>query len=199
MKKPLLRLSSMLCGALAVCALALPARAQEPAPTGPPPAAPPPPSASSGPVLAGGALGIGAMASFAPDNPGTDALVVYDQPQFHLDAGLGYYHQSFSNNTSASDFRFGLGGWYHLARGSMADFSLGGTVGLLYVSGAGANASYTAFSLEPGAEARLFLSPNFALMGRVGLLIAFGDNQHETDFGIGGGTVADFGFTYFFR
>jgi len=198
MQKPHFRLTSLMCGALAVCALIAPARAQEP--TSPPPNAPPPAaSSSSGPVVAGGALGVGAMASFAPDAPGVDALFVYDQPVFHLDVALGYFHASHANNTSDSNFRFGLGGWYHLARGSMADFSLGGTVGMLYRSPAGAGGSYTAFAIDPGAEARVFLSPNFALMGRVGFEIVFGDNNHDSDFGIGGSTVADFGFTYFFR
>lgn len=198
MQKPHFRLTSLMCGALAICALAAPARAQEP--TSPPPNTPPPASApSSGPVLAGGAIGVGAMTSFAPDTAGADALFVYDQPVFHLDAALGYFHSSHANSTANSDFRFGLGGWYHLARGSMADFSLGGTVGMLYHSPVGPGVSYTAFSLEPGAEARLFLSPNFALMGRVGFAIEFGDNNHDTNFRIGGSTIADFGFTYFFR
>jgi len=82
--------------------------------------------------------------------------------------------------------------------GKVADFSLGGTVGLEYASLAGGG-SQTSFLLAPGAQARLFLSPNFALMGDVGLVIAFGDNNRETDFDIGGETVADFGFAYFFR
>ncbi|HVV17336.1 MAG TPA: hypothetical protein VHH90_09045 [Polyangia bacterium] len=198
MQKAPFRVSSLICGALAICALAAPARAQEP--TSPPPTTPPPAGSPSGPVVAGGAIGVGAMASFAPDAPGADALLVYDQPMFHLDAALGYLHVSNPNNTSDSQFRFGLGGWYHLARGSMADFSLGGTVGIAYNSPAGpAGSSYTGFAIDPGAEARLFLSPNLALMGRVGFEIEFRDNNHGSDFGIGGSTVAAFGFTYFFR
>jgi hypothetical protein len=197
MKKPLITTS--LLGALALCSVAAPARAQE---TQPPPAssAPtsPPPASSSGSGFGGGAIGIGAVTSFAPDGPGVDALLVYDQPVFHIDVALGYDHTS-QNNASNSDFRFGVGGWFHLARASMADFSLGGSVALLYVSGAGANASYTAFAIDPGATARLFLAPQFALTGRVGLEISFGDNGRPTTFSINGATVAAFGFTYFFR
>ncbi|HXJ23649.1 MAG TPA: hypothetical protein VMT03_25760 [Polyangia bacterium] len=199
MKKPLIT-TSLLLGALALCSVASPARAEEtqpPPPSSPPPSSPPPASGSS---FGGGAIGIGATASFAPATlSGTDALFVYDQPVFHLVAALGYFHESHANNTSNGDFRFGIGGWYHLARASMADFSVGGTVGLDYTSGPGAGGSGTAFMIAPGAEARLFLSPNFALMGDVGLVIIFGDNNHDTDFGIGGATVAAFGFTYFFR
>ncbi len=196
MKKPLITAS--LVGALALCSVAAPARAQEnaPPPSSPPPSSPPPSGSAS---FGGGAIGIGATASFAPATlSGTDALFVYDQSMFHLDVALGYLHQSHANNTSDGEFRFGVGGWYHLARGSNADFSIGGTVGLDYRSIAGGG-SRTSFALAPGAQARLFLSPNFALMGDVGVLITFGDNNADTDFGIGGQTVADFGFTYFFR
>jgi len=196
MKKPLITWSASLMGALALCSVATPARAQETQPppaSSPPPSSPPPAGSSS---FGGGAIGIGATVSFAPA-AATDALFVYDTSMFHIDAALGYTHAS-QNNVSTGNFRFGVGGWYHLARGSMADFSLGGTVGLEYASLAGGG-SQTSFLLAPGAQARLFLSPNFALMGDVGLVIAFGDNNRETDFDIGGETVADFGFAYFFR
>jgi hypothetical protein len=194
MKKPLFRLSSIMCGALAICALTAPARAQEP--TSPPPASPPPAAPSSGPVLAGGAIGIGALQWLNPG--GTDAEFVYDQPIFHVEAGVGFDHVSHANNTSNSDFRFGVGGWYHLARGSMADFSVGGDVRMIYAS-ASPGGSGTNFAIEPGAEARIFLSPNFAFSGRVGFSFSFGDNNQDTTYGLGGQTIGALGFTYFFR
>ena len=193
MKSPRLRLTSIVMGALAVCALAAPVRAQEPPPAAPPPSAPPP---SSGPVLAGGAIGIGALQWLS--GGGTDAEFVYDQPMFHVELGLGYDHASHADNTSDSTFRFGVGGWYHLSRGSMADFSIGGAVRMIYVSGMGPG-SGTNFGLEPGAEARIFLSPNFAFSGRVGFAITLGDNNQDTTFSIGGQTIGALGFTYFFR
>ena len=198
MKKPLITWSASLIGALALCSVAAPARAQEntPPPSNPPPSGPPPSGSAS---FGGGAIGIGATESFAPATlSGTDALFVYDQSIFHLNVALGYLHESHAGNTSDGEFRFGVGGWYHLARASMADFSIGGTVGLGYRSMA-AGGSRTSFMLAPGAQARLFLSPNFALMGDVGIEITFGDNNADTDFGIGGQTVAAFGFAYFFR
>jgi hypothetical protein len=193
MSTPRLRLTSFLMGALAVCALGAPVHAQEPPPPGPPPAGAPP---SSGPVLGGGAIGIGALQWLS--GGGTDAEFVYDQPVFHVEVGLGYDHTSHNDNTADSNFRFGVGGWYHLARGSMADFSIGGAVRMIYFTNR-TGGSGTTFGLEPGAEARVFLSPNFALSGRVGFAIVFGDGNQDTNFLLGGQTVTAFGFTYFFR
>ena len=106
--------------------------------------------------------------------------------------------RSISRRLIRFDFGFGVGGWYHLFRGVNSDFSLGGVAGLLYDSPAGAP-STTSFTLEPGAEARVFLTPNFALEGRVGFAITFGDNNANTVISLGGQTTATFGFTYFIR
>ena len=82
-KSPYVRLSSLLCGALAICALTAPARAQD---TDQPAAK----------HAAAGWVGLWSrrrraapsasapMASFAPDSTGADALLVYDQPMFHI-------------------------------------------------------------------------------------------------------------------
>ena len=60
--------------------------------------------------------------------------VVYDQSMFHIEGLLGYRHSSRANNGgSDSTFQFGVAGWYHLARGANADFSIGGSVGLLMI------------------------------------------------------------------
>jgi len=197
MKKPLLLLTSSLLGGLLLC-LAAPASAQE---NSPPPAAPtsPPPGNSSGSSFGGGAIGIGAEAFLSGL---TGAEFVYDMSMFHIEALLGYDHTSNANNGgSSSDFTFGVAGWYHLARGTNADFSVGGSVGLFYNSPLAGNSS-TKFAIEPGAEARIFLSPNFALNARVGFAITTGDSNLPTTFSIAGqqtGTATGFGFTYYFR
>ncbi len=98
-----------------------------------------------------------------------------------------------------SDFTVGVSGWYHLARGNNADFSIGGGAGLFYTVTAGQEFVRPRFALEPGAEARVFLTPNFALTGRVGIAITFGDNNSDTTLSIAGQETAAFGFTYFFR
>jgi hypothetical protein len=194
MKKPLLVSSSLLAGLL-VCLAAAPASAQDS--TSPPPAAtttsPPPASSSS---MGGGAIGIGAVEWLSGV---TGAQFVYDMPVFHIEANLGYDHISHADNTADSLFQIGVAGWYHLAKGNMADFSIGGGAALVYNSPRGAGTSSTGFALEPGAEARVFLSPNFALSARTGVAITFGDNNLDTTFSIGGQVVTGFGFTYFFR
>ena len=189
MKKPLL---FSLLGGLALCA-ATPAFAQtEP----PPPATAPPPNSAPITSVGGGGIGVGAIA-FLSGMAGGE--FVYDQSMFHIEGLLGYQHTSRPNNGgSNSNFNFGVAGWYHLARGAAADFSVGGSVGLTYTSPLGGNSS-TGFVIEPGAEARVFLTSNFALSGRVGISITTGDNNANTVISIAGQETAALGFTYFFR
>ncbi len=200
MKKPLLVSSSLLAGLL-VCLAAAPVSAQESSP--PPPATTPP--ANSAPItsVGSGAIGVGAEVWLAPTvgnnpNPLTGAEFVYDMPVFHIEGVLGFNHTS-QNGASTTGVSVGVAGWYHLARGTNADFSVGGGAGLIYASAMGAGNSSTGFTLEPGAEARVFLSPNFALSCRVGFAISFGDNNAPTSFTLNGQTTGGLGFTYFFR
>ncbi len=193
MKKPLLVSSSLLAGLL-VCLAAAPASAQDS--TSPPVATTPPPNSAPVTSFAGGGIGVGAVEWLSGV---TGAEFVYDMPAFHIEANLGYSHTSHADNTAESLFQLGVSGWYHLAKGSMADFSIGGGAAIIYNSPRGAGTSSTDFALEPGAEARVFLSPNFALSARTGIAITFGDNNSDTTFSIGGQVVTGFGFTYFFR
>jgi hypothetical protein len=190
-KAPLL--SSLLLGGLALTLAATPALAQTD--TAPPPANAPAVVVVSNPSGGGAGIGIGAVATLGGL---TGGQFVYDQAMFHIEGILGYAHTSRANMMpSSSDFGFGVGGWYHLFRGVNSDFSLGGLAGILYDS-TGPNSS-TSFTLEPGAQARVFLTPNFALEGRVGFAITFGDNSADTVISLGGQTTAAFGFTYFIR
>lgn len=193
MKKPPYLLSSLL-GGLALTLAAAPAFAQ----TEPPPPAASPPPAYLAPAGGGAGIGIGAVGTLGGLSGGQ---FVYDQAMFHLEGILGYQHISRAMMMpSTSTFGFGVGGWYHLFRGVNSDFSLGGLAGINYSSTGGV--SGTGFTLEPGALARVFLTPNFALEGRVGLSITFGDNNANTVISLGGqttATTAGFGFTYFIR
>jgi hypothetical protein len=201
-KAPLL--SSLLLGGLALTLAATPALAQTE--TAPPPNNNPPASVVLTTPSGGGAgIGIGAVATLGGLAGGQ---VVYDLAMFHIEGILGYQHISRANMMpSSSNFGFGVGGWYHLFRGVNSDFSLGGLAGIIY--GSTGPTSATGFTLEPGAQARVFLTPNFALEGRVGFAITFGDNNADTTITIGGqttangpanlGTNAGFGFTYFIR
>jgi hypothetical protein len=197
MKKPLL-LSSL--GGLIVCLASLPALAQEstsPPPSSPPPSAPPPASSGGGE----GAIGVGGviwLGAAGGGGPVTGGQFVYDMSMFHIEAVFGFNHTSV-NGASGTGVDVGVAGWYHLAKGSNADFSIGGGAGLVYASAMGAGNSTTGFTLEPGAEARYFPSPNFAFSARVGFAIGFGDNNAPTTFSLNGQTVGGVGFTYFFR
>jgi len=194
MKKPLLVSSSLLAG-LFVCLAATTASAQDSS-SPPPPASAPPPNSAPVTSVGGGGIGVGAVEWLSGV---TGAEFVYDMPAFHIEANLGYSHTSHADNTSDSLLQLGVSGWYHLAKGSMAYFSIGGGAAIIYDSPAGPGNSVTGFALEPGAEARVFLSPNFALSARTGIAITFGDNNSDTTFSIGGQVVTGFGFTYFFR
>jgi|HubBroStandDraft_5_1064220.scaffolds.fasta_scaffold47491_2 hypothetical protein len=197
MMKPPYLLPSLL-GGLALTLAAAPAFAQtETAPLTPPPAV-----VVSSPAGGGAGLGFGAVAWLQGPAGGQGVpagiQVVYDQSMFHIEGVLGYEHISPPGmGASASTFDIGVAAWYHLFRGVNSDFSLGGGAGLIYNS-AGPG-STTSFALEPGAEARVFLTPNFALDGRIGFAITFGDNNTNTTIGIGGQTSALFGFAYYIR
>jgi len=148
--------------------------------------------------MGGGAIGIGAVEWLSPFVTGGE--FVYDMPVFHIEAALGINHDSpGGGGPSTTAFDIGVAGWYHLARGASADFSIGGGAGLAYTSTSMGGPSQTLFALEPGIEARAFLSQNFALTFRMGFAITFGDNNADTTFSLGGQGSGQFGFVYFFR
>lgn len=156
--------------------------------------------AESGSGPGGAGIGVGA-AAFLSGVAGPE--VVYDQPKFHVEGLFGFRSEKPGNQNNpptVTTLQFGVRGWYHLSRGMNSDFSIGGGVGVQTLSGGGA--SQTATSLEPGIQARVFLTPNFSLHVVSGLSFTFGDNVN------GGATrgislapqfLGGFGFAYFFR
>jgi hypothetical protein len=185
---------------LAVSASA--ARAQDPAPAGTPP--PGEVAHSRGSTAAGAGLGIGASA-FVSGMVGP--TVVYDMGSFHLEGLLGFDRRNAGgpNPPSITTVDVGASGWYHLHAGDRSDFSVGGGLGFMVVSPSQGN-SATGIVLEPGVQARVFLSDNFALSGRLALDFVFGDgvgapplggmNEHVA---LAAQIVTGFGFTYYFR
>jgi hypothetical protein len=123
-------------------------------------------------------------------------LFVYDQAMWHVEGTLGFLSVS-QGGSSATTFQLGASGWYHLARGASSDFSIGGGFGFENQSPPNNMPSTHQFFLEPGAQIRVFLTPNVALSARVGLVLSFGDGPTTID--LTGQTTANFGFTYFFR
>ena len=149
----------------------------------------------------GAGLGVGA-AQFLGGMTGVE--VVYDQPRWHLEGLLGFSSHDQNNGANPpvrTEFTFGVRAWYHLHQGSNADFSIGGGVGFDHFSVSNGGGSGTQTFLEPGAQARVFLSPNFALFGLAGFGLAFGDVAGNVNSGItlGSQLTAAFGFTYYFR
>jgi hypothetical protein len=149
----------------------------------------------------GAGLGVGA-AAFLGGMTGVE--VVYDQPRWHLEGLLGFNSRDVNNGPNPpirTEFTFGVRAWYHLHQGSNSDFSIGGGVGFDHVSVSNNGGSGTQTFLEPGAQARIFLSPNFALFGLAGFTLDFGDNVGGVNSGVALGSqlTAGFGFTYFFR
>jgi hypothetical protein len=188
--------------ALAVLGVGASARAQDN--TTPPPSEPPPAahSSSGNAISLSGGAGIGIGASLTLTGRAAGGLpagqFVYDVALFHIEGLLGFFSQEVGPmNDRQTEWLFGVGGWYHLHRGSSSDFSLGAVIAIDTLSGGGGSATITSF--EPGALARAFVTPNVAVFGRVGFGINFGDTGNGTQIGLGGQPMASFGFTYFFR
>jgi hypothetical protein len=159
---------------------------------------PPPPAIGTTGATGGGAgIGVGA-AAFLSGLAGVEA--VYDQSRFHIEGILGFNsNRGMGNQPTVTTFQFGVRGWFHLHAGSRSDLSAGGGIGLLTSSGG--NNPPTATLVEPGIQARVFLTPNFALHATAGLTFRFGDNfpgATSSGFGLDEQFLGGFGFTYFF-
>jgi hypothetical protein len=197
--------SLSLCSLTAFLALgAGTARAQEATPAAAETAPAPRHRAASSSSSSGAGLGVGA-AAFVSGMAGPQ--VVYDAGPWHAEGLLGFEHHTDQGMAALShtSFDVGVSGWYHLHVGDSSDFSVGGGMGFMVSSPSTGN-SATAVVIEPGVQARAFLTSNFALHARMGLGFVFGDNI--TEFGLGGvgprqvlsGEITSlFGFTYFFR
>ncbi len=176
---------------------AAPARAQdEGAPMAPPPAANPPPARNN---YGGGGAGIGVGAVQWLSGL-TGAQVVWDQAVFHLEGLFAFNSVDNGGDDRATFINVGAAAWYHLHRGASSDFSLGGGVGISNLSDDPGSAQ--ALVLEPGAQVRVFLTPNVALHARVGLPVIFGDSGTgvgDERVSLFGQVTEAFGFSYFFR
>ncbi len=137
----------------------------------------------------------------------TGATFIYDMGNLRFDILFGLRFQSAIGNAPDTTI-FGFGGRvaYVVHRSGMADFSLGGGAAFAFESSGGNTFNV---DIEGFGQARVFLAPNFCLMGTLGLAIAISDNGvitsgpvisggGKTGFGIGGELVGIFGFAYFF-
>ncbi|WP_428267493.1 hypothetical protein [Haliangium sp.] len=115
----------------------------------------------------------------------------YDAGAFHIDAIFGL---AAGDNT-----RFGMGAqfWYILHGGGIADFSVGGGLGV-----ADDGDDDTDFHVNAGIKIRLFLVSNVALSTIAGMGFILDDDDDavdDDDIVLGGQTVGIMGVTYFFE
>lgn len=147
----------------------------------------------------GAGLGVGA-AAFLGGLAGPS--VVYDLARFHIEGLVGFSrtNNGDARDTSTTRFQFGARGWYHLHQGVNSDFSIGGGFGIrTFNDGNGRSANATL--IEPGAQARLFLTPNFTFNGTLGFTFVLGDAADgvSTGWALDTQLLGGIGFTYFFR
>jgi len=128
--------------------------------------------AGSGLAYAGGQPGsLGVGAEFQLSGLG-GASVNYDAGDFHLG---GFF--SYSDDIGGNDSDLQIGGrfFYHVHSTAMADFGLGGSLGIeSFDPGAGAD-RVTGVFLEPGVQVRVFLAANVAISATTGIMIGVAD------------------------
>jgi hypothetical protein len=181
-----------------VLGLGTTAQAQDTPPPSEPPPSPPPAVHHSSSSGDGAGLGIGATVPLSGVGSFPAANVVYDTSLFHIEGLLSFTSDpppgGMGDRTNI--WLFGAGGWYHLHRGASSDLSVGGVVAIEYTSNPGGSNTITV--LEPGINARAFLTSNFAIFFRAGLVIGLG-NDDGAEFAFGGQPLLLGGFTYFLR
>ena len=179
-------------GVLAAGLAAAPVHAQEPPP--PPPPSEQPTVVRSSHSGGGAGIGVGGVVWLSGVAGGQ---FVYDTSLYHVEGLLGFRNENGDGaDDSSTRLIIGAAGWYHLHQGASSDFSLGGGIAMNHFSPEMGDSTQT-FSIEPGAQARVFLTSNVALHARVGLAFEMGDGP--TVIQIAGQTTGALGFTYFFR
>lgn len=129
-----------------------------------------------------GSLGVGVEAQLSGIN---GMSVNYDAGMFHAGGVLGYYDPAGGDN---SVFEVGGRFYYHLHSTAMADFSLGGGLGIASVpTGNPADERDLNVYLEPGFQIRMFVASNVALSFTGGLLLGLADARDRNAPGLASG------------
>lgn len=116
--------------------------------------------------------------------------------RYHFD-GLFSLSSNLEGGSNNSTFDIGGRFWYHLHAAAHADFSVG--VGLLLDSHRNPPADRQMdVLLDLGGQIRVFLVPNVALLGSLGLGISIRDNRDDV-LQIGGKPLGEIGIAYFFE
>lgn len=102
----------------------------------------------------------------------------YDMGDFHLGGFLG-----FADGGGTDDTDVAVGGrfYYHVHSTAMADFGVGGSVGLGFIGdrNGGADNNSTVMLIEPGLQIRAFVASNVALSFTGGLTLALIDAEGQ--------------------
>ncbi len=138
----------------------------------------------------GTGLGMGAAATF---NGGTSLLGTWgdDGGRFHVEGLFGL------NRHGATDYELGARFWYHVHTAQAADFSLGGGLAMFSLR-QGRNDRQYDFEIDLGAQARVFVASNVALLGTLGFGAYLPDTGTDT-LTINGQLLGSFGFAYYFQ
>jgi hypothetical protein len=137
-----------------------------------------------------GSIGIGAERTLGDVllNVGNNTVAIsglggisanYDMGEFHLGGFLG-----FSDDGGTDDTDVAVGGrfYYHLHSSAMADFGIGGGIGIgIFGDRTGAvDDNATVLLLEPGFQMRAFVASNVALSFSAGLTLGLADADGVT-------------------
>jgi hypothetical protein len=163
----------------------------DPAPVAVAPAEPVAEATMSAPASTGsrGPMGAGISSMLGPAVTGP--TLVYDPGAFHLEAIV-----AFGNQDPTTMIALGGRFWYHVHRGTRADFSVGGGLGFVTVDQDGADAQ-NSFDLEAGAQVRAFLVDNVAVSAALGLVVVAGDGPDDP-IDLRGDLFGAAGIVYFF-
>jgi len=142
----------------------------------------------------GRGFGLGAVELLLPGNvPAPNILGTWGDMagRFHID---GLFGLTSSGSTS---FDLAVRGWYHVHAASSADFSLGAGFAFISWKPAPPTGRQYDVELELGAQIRIFIVPNVALLASVGMGIYLPDSGNNT-VSFRGNVMNTIGVAYYF-
>ena len=143
----------------------------------------------------GRGFGLGAVQLLVPGNaPGPNILATWGDwnGRFHIDGLFGLA------SAGSTAFDLGARGWYHVHAASAADFSLGAGFAFITYRGAAPLGRQYDFELEFGAQMRVFLVSNVALLGSLGMGIYLPDSG-SSGVQFTGNIMNSVGLAYYFQ
>jgi hypothetical protein len=148
----------------------------------------------------GRGFGLGAVALFDPYArmvPNILATWGDWRGRFHIDGLFGLDSSGGAPNGSTR-FDLGVQGWYHVHAASAADFSVGGGFAMVSWKPAPPTGRQYDFELVLGGQMRVFVVPNVALLGSLGMGIYLPDSVGSTTVSFSGSVVGSVGVAYYF-